>query len=91
MSETRDQGLRVTRLEFGELGSIDDARNEFANIKRDSCLARHDAVNLFGRVGGLAWFDQGQRHRLASIQIADQIAGNGQRMAVIFGEMIGHT
>ncbi len=83
-----DQRRAVARLEFVEIGAVDDAGDDFADVEGLLAVGRDDAVQFFGgeeRLDGC-----GQRHRrgLFPVQILDDAARDGQRVGIVFGQMI---
>jgi len=53
MGEAADERLAVERLEFLELGCVDNARDHLANVIGRALVRRHDAVEVFRREQGV--------------------------------------
>ena len=72
--------------------AIDDAGDDLADIERAAGVLRHDAVKLLGRVQRLARLRARPRGTvLRAVEVADQVARDLQRMAVVLGEVVGHA
>src|SRR5258708_25402014 len=52
--EARDERRAVKGLELVEIRAVDEARDDLARIERLARIGRDDAVELVGRVEGLA-------------------------------------
>src|SRR4051794_36146881 len=102
VGEAADEGRAVKRLELVELAAVDDAGDHLMHVVRRANVLRDDAVELFGVVRRWPWFPElnsvrVERSRDTSLDYArderrwegaDDVADNGQRVLVIFGEMI---
>ena len=88
-SKAGQQGVAVHRLEFLEPAVIDETRQNLARVGRDFGVAADDAVNL-ARI-------EARRHRRLTrpawlgllTQVPYDFTRDGQRVAVIFGNVIG--
>ncbi len=75
--EAGHQSLAVTRLEFVQIRAVDNTCNDFADIKWPARVLRDHAVQLVRRILRFDRFAQGQRHGLAPIEAADNVARDG--------------
>ncbi len=89
--ETADQGLAVARLEFLELA----ASTTRAMISRTSKGRRvsfgtmpYSSSASYRRLAGRL---QGQRQVLFRLRLRHDVAGDAQRVLVVFGEVVGHA
>ena len=87
--EAADKRLAVARLELLELAAVHDARNDFADVEGPAGVLGNDAVELLGREQRLARRLHGHRQLLAAVQMAHDVAGDLQRVAVVFSEVVG--
>ena len=86
--EAGDQGRAVERLEFVQVGAVDDARDHVAHVVGRAPIGRHDPVQ-FGRVVA-------RRHRLGDVDIdmldcveaGDDVAHDLQRVLVGLRHMV---
>src|SRR4030095_4270728 len=91
MAEAADQGLAVARLEFLELRTVDDARDDLANVERPARVGRQGAVDVFDRVSWFARLPDRNWQRLAPVELGDDVARDRKRMRVVLGEVVGHA
>src|SRR6266581_1042504 len=90
MRKAGDERRAVELLELVELGSIDQARDHLADVVLLLEVDRHDAVELGYVVGGLARLGERQVDAFPGVEIADDAAAVGERVAVVGRIMIGH-
>ena len=86
--EAADDRRPVARLELVKIRTIDDARNDFAHVERLLAVGRNHAVQLVGRIERRARFDEADRRLLLPVEIADDAPGDGQRVRVVFSQVI---
>ena len=83
--------VAVKRLELVEIAVIHKPCDNLAVVGWHLGVAADDAVDFLDRIGGRAR----RLGRLAGqgffAQMADDLAGDGQRVGVILGKMVGHT
>ena len=90
-SKAADQGLAVEPLELVELAAVDDARDDFARLVGPARVGRDDPVDLLGRIERLARRLDLDRYALRAIEIADDPAGDAERMMVVQRIMVGNA
>ncbi len=91
MRESADERRAVQFLEFVEFRGVDDPRDHLAHVVGKAVLARHDAVDVLGRVLRVPRFPQRQRYPFLVIQVGDDLARDRQRVRVVVGEVIGYA
>ena len=91
VGEARDQRLAVERLELVQGGVVDEAGNDLAHVEGRAGIAREHAVDL-------ARIEARRLHRLAHhaltaahMEMAYDVARNGESLLVVLGEMINHA
>ncbi len=87
-SETADDRRPVARLELVEIGAIDEAGDDLANVEGFPGVGRDHAIQFVDRVDRFARFGEAQRRTLAPVEVADDAAGNRQRMRVVLRVVI---
>ncbi len=89
VGKTADQGLAVACLELMQLRAVDDARDDLAHVVGQPRVGGNDAVDVLRRI--LRFFRRNNRQVIVftSIQVANDVARNGQRVGIAFGEMVG--
>src|SRR4029453_12299378 len=88
MAEAADQGLAVARLEFLELRTVDDARDDLANVERPARVGRQEAVDVFDRVAWFARLPDRHRQRLAPVGLGEEVGGERKARGGVFGEYV---
>ena len=83
--------VTVQRLEFVEIAVIHQTRDDFAVLGRHLGIAADDAVDFLGRVSRRTRFGGCLAGQGLFAQVADDIAGDRQRMRVILGQMVGYA
>jgi hypothetical protein len=86
-----DQGGAVAGLELVELGAVDQAGDHLAHVEGLARVGGDHAVELGLVVQRGARRDQGQLGRLAPVQAGHGLAGQGQRVHVVAGQVVGHA
>ncbi len=89
VSEAGNQRGAVARLEFLELRTVDQARDDLADLERVARVVGQDAVDVFDRVGGRGRCPAVQPIRAGPVEVRHDVARDGQGVRVVFGEVIG--
>src|SRR5437588_2096689 len=84
-----DQGLAVEPLELVELAAVDEAGDDLTHLVGPAGVSRDDPVDLIGRVERLARRLDLYRDGFAAIEVADDAAGDAERMPVVERIMVG--
>src|SRR4029077_15963020 len=91
MGKAGDQCRAVERLEFVELGNIDQPGNDLPHVVLLLQIDRHDAVE-FGSVElGLPWLSETSIAFFPAVQSTDDLATERQCMAIVLGVVIRNT
>ena len=88
MGKAGDERCAVVLLELVEFRAVDNARDDFANVVRLARVLGHDTVDLFSRMKRVNWFLEIEAYRLRPIQVSDDAPDDGQRMRIVFSEMV---
>src|SRR5262249_57697611 len=91
MGKAGDQRLAVERLEFIELGIVDEPGNDLPHVVLLLQVNRHDAVELGSIELRLSWLSQNYITRLRTVQSTDDAATERQCVAIILGVIIGNA
>src|SRR5204862_8357921 len=81
--KARDERLAVERLELVEARAVDDAANQLARVRLVTEVLRDEPVQLARICSRRFWIcDVPRRLRLARVQVADDLACEGERVLV---------
>ncbi len=89
VGKATDQGLAVAGFEFLEVRAIDQTGDDLPDVEWSPGILRDDAVQILGRIQRFAGRSDRHRHRLAPVEMTDDIASDGQGMTIVLGEMVG--
>ena len=91
VSESGDQCGAIELLELVEFAAIDETGDHLARIIGPAQVGGHHAIQLGRVVERLTRLPHRQVRLLHPVQIADDLARDGQRMRVVLGVMVGHA
>ena len=89
--KTADQGAAEPCLEFIEIRSIDDTRNDFAHVIRLAGVGRYHAVQLAGFITRGKGWNGGRCHPLFPVEVGHGRACQCQSVRVVLRQVIGHS
>jgi hypothetical protein len=89
--EAAHQRGAVAGLELVELAAIDDAGDDLAHVEGLARIGGDHAIQFLRRIQRFHALAQGQLLRLAAVEVADDVARDGQGMGVVLGQVIGHA
>ncbi len=89
MGETADQGLAVQLLEFVELRTINQARDDVVHVEWLAPVGGDHAIDFLRRKQGLARLAHVQVGACRLLQRGDDAACDSDRMAVVLRIVIG--
>ena len=88
------RGRPVVGAGFGELGTVDDARDDLAHVHRLAIVQRHRAGQLVGRVQRLergVGINRAGRAQGAPLQALEQLARDAQRIGIVLGQVLAQA
>ncbi len=91
VGEAAHQGSAEQRLELVEFAAVDQARNDLAHVEGLLAVHRDHPVQLVGGVQRSAGGEGVELALLGPVEVGDAAAGDGQRMLVVLGVVVGHA
>src|SRR5581483_2789812 len=89
--EAADQRRAVARLELVELGSVDQARDDLANVVAGAAIGGNDTVDFPRFVVRRLRFDAIPLLRQLQMQVTHDLAHDADRLSVVSRKVIGNA
>src|SRR6185369_11841276 len=86
--EAADERRSELRLELVELAAVDEARDDLVDVVGRADVLRDDAVELLRIEQRIARLAKLQPRPAPRLKGRDDVAHDGQRMLIVFGEMV---
>jgi len=91
MGKTGDKGFAVARFEFVKAAGVDQTGDYFADVVGHARVGRDQPEDFIGVIGRIFRGLPAYRVWFGAVQGTHRIARQGQRVGIIFGQIVGHT